>query len=191
MRLGPEPSPVRLLLLRLCYKLDPQRLPCLRISVLREIPDDPGLRDQWNALAAQVHRPQVFYTYEWARAVQIALRESLPSPLLLLAQDECEQLVGVAALTTSAAGTVSFLCATTGDYCDFLARAADAPGFVQQTLQTLRQQGYRDIVLTNFPADSPSFTALRSAATDAGFRMFTMIGIILLFVVQPEAEAQP
>ena len=144
----------------------------MRISVLREIPDDPGLRDQWNALAAQVHRPQVFYTYEWARAVQIALRESLPSPLLLLAQDEREQLVGVAALATSAAGTVSFLCATTGDYCDFLARAADAPGFVQQTLQTLRQQGYRDIVLTNFPADSPSFTALRSAATDAGFRMF-------------------
>jgi len=162
---------VRLLLLRLCYKLNPQRLPCLRVTVLREIPDDPGLRDQWNALAAQVHRPQVFYTYEWARAVQIALSDSL-HPLLLLAHDEREQLVGVAALATSTDKTVSFLCATTGDYCDFLARAADASSFVQQTLQTLRQQGHRDIVLTNFPEDSPAFAALHSAASHSGFRLF-------------------
>ncbi len=190
MRLGPQSSAVRLLLLRLCYKLNPQRLPGLRISVLREIPDDPVLRDQWNALAAQVYRPQVFYTYEWARAVQIALRESL-HPLLLLAQDDREQLVGVAALATSADGTVSFLCATTGDYCDFLARAADASSFVQQTLQTLRQQGYRDIVLTNFPADSPSFAALRNAATGAGFRMFARTAYLCAQVELASFERDP
>ena len=143
----------------------------MRISVLREIPDDPRLRDQWNALADQVHRPQIFYTYEWARAVQQALGDSL-QPLLLLAHDENHQLLGVAALAISSGGQVSFLCATTGDYCDFLAREQDAAVFVDQALKSLQQQGYRDLALTNFPEDSPSFAALPRAAANTGFRMY-------------------
>lgn len=148
-----------------------QRQPRVRISVLREIPEDPGLRNDWNALASQAQRPQIFYTYEWARAVQLALSELL-HPLLVLARDEKQQLIGVAALAVSDAGQVSFLCATTGDYCDFLVRDQNAAIFAGEALKTLRQQGFRDMVLTNFPEDSPSFTALRRAASNSGFRMY-------------------
>jgi CelD/BcsL family acetyltransferase involved in cellulose biosynthesis len=146
--------------------------PCrVRITLVTEIPDDPSLRLQWNALASQVWLPQIFYTYEWARAVQLALGETL-HPLLLLARDETQQLVGVAALATSTSGGVSCLCATTGDYCDFLARRQDAAVFVNEALRALRDQGYRNVTLTNFPEDSPSFDALRSAAANSGFQMY-------------------
>jgi hypothetical protein len=55
----------------------------LRIVVHREIPDDPKLRREWNEVALQVERPEVFYTCEWALAVQSAYRAFL-KPLLLL-----------------------------------------------------------------------------------------------------------
>ena len=91
----------------------------LRIVLLREIPDDPGLRRQWNEVALQVERPQVFYTCEWALAVQSAYQASL-KPWLLLGY-EGDDLVGVASLATDAAEqNISFLAAATADYCEFL-----------------------------------------------------------------------
>ncbi len=51
----------------------------LRIVMHREIPDDPTLRRQWNELLGQMEQPQVFYTYEWALAVDRAYHESLMS----------------------------------------------------------------------------------------------------------------
>jgi CelD/BcsL family acetyltransferase involved in cellulose biosynthesis len=139
------------------------------ILVLREIPDDPDLRDQWDALVFQMHSPQVFYTYEWARAVQLSYGESL-RPLLLLARDERQRLVGVAALAAPENGPVSFLCATTGDYCDFVVGDKDAAVFTAQVVQALREQRYRDIALTNLPEDSPCYSALRSAGH--GFHVY-------------------
>ena len=41
-------------------------------------------------------------------------------PLLFLAYDESQSLCGVASLAAGVEGRVSFLCATTGDYCDFI-----------------------------------------------------------------------
>ena len=38
----------------------------MRLVVHRNIPDDTGLRDQWNTLVAEMERPEVFYTHEWA-----------------------------------------------------------------------------------------------------------------------------
>ncbi len=143
----------------------------LRISVLREIPEDPDLRRQWNALVCEVHRPQVFYTYEWARAVQLALGDTL-HPLLVLAYDDAQKLAGVVALATTIGNRVSFLCATTGDYCDFLARPHDAAFFVDEVFQTLRQLGFRDFTLTNFPEDSPAFAAVLRAAGNSGFHSY-------------------
>ena len=141
----------------------------MSILALREIPDDSELRREWDALAFETHSPQVFYTYEWARAVHLAYGESL-CPLLLLWRDDDGRLAGVAALAAPKDGPVSFLCATTGDYCDFVVRAKDAAIFTAQVFEKLRQMGYRDIVLTNFPEDSPCYANLDS--TTRGFHRY-------------------
>jgi len=144
--------------------------PALRVTILREIPDDFLLREQWNALVLQTQSPQVFYTYEWARAVQFAYGQSL-CPLLMLGRDDNQGLVGVAALAAPSGGPVSFLCANTGDYCDFVVNERQAAVFATLVVDTLRQQSYRDIVLTNFPEDSPCYAALHSAARSSGFHI--------------------
>ncbi|MGH9497280.1 MAG: hypothetical protein ACRD3B_19950, partial [Candidatus Sulfotelmatobacter sp.] len=69
----------------------------MRLVVLNEIPEDPALRAQWNALALQMERPQVFYTYEWSLSVQRAYQATL-HPLIFLAYDNGESLIGVAAV---------------------------------------------------------------------------------------------
>ena len=82
------------------------------------------LRDQWNALVRQMERPEVFYTWEWARAVERAYQSSL-KPLLLLGH-EGDTLAGVVALATDEAGKqISFLAGSTADYCDFICSPAD------------------------------------------------------------------
>jgi len=58
----------------------------VRLVTLREIPEDQNLRNQWNALVREMECPQVFYTYEWAMAVQRAYGGSLV-PLLMLAYE--------------------------------------------------------------------------------------------------------
>ena len=74
----------------------------LRLVLLKEIPEDASLRRQWNFLVERMEQPQVFYTDEWALAVQRAYHAAL-RPLLFLAYDEQEALTGVAALATDSA----------------------------------------------------------------------------------------
>ena len=144
----------------------------LRLEVLREIPNDASLRRQWNALVARTDQPQVFYTWEWAFAVQHAYSSSL-SPLLFLAYDEQQSLRGVVALATDANGKRgSFLSATTGDYCDFLSSPEDKPRFVSEVLAGLRKRGIDDIVLTNLPADSDTVPVLRRASVRNRYHFF-------------------
>jgi CelD/BcsL family acetyltransferase involved in cellulose biosynthesis len=144
----------------------------LRLILLREIPEVPNLREQWNALVERMEQPQVFYTWEWALAVQRAYSASL-HPLLFLAYDEQDSLCGVAALATDAQGRqVSFLCATTGDYCDFVGSAEHRPALVAEVLEELRKQGKNDFTLTNLPADSDTVAALRQASAKKGYHCF-------------------
>ena len=143
----------------------------VRLILFKEIPEDAKLRQQWNALVERMDQPQVFYTYEWALAVQRAYRATLHT-LLFLAYDEQESLSGVAALAADDAGRVTFLCATTGDYCDFLSQAAQKPAFVASVLGELKRQGIEDITLTNLPANSDSVAALRQTSGQIGFRYF-------------------
>jgi CelD/BcsL family acetyltransferase involved in cellulose biosynthesis len=138
--------------------------------ILRDIPDDSALREQWNALVFQTRNPQVFYTYEWARAVQLAYGASL-CPLLVLGYDEAERLRGVVALAAPPGQPVSFLCANTGDYCDFIADEQHIGDFTSQVLHALRRNGYGDLVLTNFPEDSASYAALPDAARANGLNV--------------------
>src|SRR5580658_7531484 len=69
----------------LCYGLVLLRLPkssnvgecAMRLVLLRRIPDEPSLRRKWNGLVMQMERPEVFYTCEWALAMQSAYQSSI------------------------------------------------------------------------------------------------------------------
>jgi len=149
----------------------------LRLVVLNEIPEDANLRRQWNDLALRVDRPQVFYTYEWSLAVQRAYPVSL-NPVVFLAYDEGNSLRGVVALATDTNRRASFLCATTGDYCDFLSLPDDRPTFVDAVLAELRQRNVCDVTLTNLPADSATVTALRQTSEQTGYHLFARTAYI-------------
>lgn len=144
----------------------------MRIVVHREIPEDPELHRQWNAVALQTERPQVFYTYEWALAVQAAYHASL-KPLLVLGYDGGE-LIGVASLATDPGGkNLTFLAATTADYCDFLAAPQQIGEFIAAVFSELHKTHTASLALANLPADSPTVNALRDKAGQHGFHIFT------------------
>jgi CelD/BcsL family acetyltransferase involved in cellulose biosynthesis len=154
----------------------------LRLVLLNEIPENEELRARWNALASSVPRPQVFYTYEWALAVQRAYGATL-RPLVFLAYDETEALCGIAALAQPEKDKASFLCATTGDYCDFLSLPEHRAMLVTMVLSELRKQGIGKLVLTNLPADSESVAALREASVQIGYRYFARTAYLCSQVV--------
>jgi CelD/BcsL family acetyltransferase involved in cellulose biosynthesis len=144
----------------------------VRLVLLRVIPEDADLRRQWNALVERMEQPQVFFTYEWALAVQRAYRETI-HPLLFLAYDGDGSLSGVAALSTDSSGRqLSFLCATTGDYCDFLSLPAHRMAFVDAVLVELRKLRVDGIVLTNLPSNSSTVSAIRGAVRRSHYRCF-------------------
>jgi CelD/BcsL family acetyltransferase involved in cellulose biosynthesis len=162
----------------------------LRLALLKEIPDDPDLWRQWNELAGRVPQPQVFYTYEWALAVQRAYGTFL-HPLIFLARDEQEDLCGVVALATSDKGDVSFLCATTGDYCDFLSLGEHKAVFVAMVFAELKKRGYARITFTNLPADSDTVAAIRGASSQAAYRCYARTAYVCTQVRLESLERRP
>jgi CelD/BcsL family acetyltransferase involved in cellulose biosynthesis len=162
----------------------------LHLVLLREIPEDADLRRQWNQLVEQLDKPQVFYTYEWALAVQRAYGETL-HPLIFLARDEREELCGVAALAVDERNNVSFLCATTGDYCDFLSPGQCKPAFIEMVFSELRRQGLGKITLTNLLADSDSVAAIRQAAGRLAYHHFARTAYVCTQVVLNKLELRP
>ncbi len=163
----------------------------LRLVLLHEIPEDANLRQQWNALVQRVDQPQVFYTYEWSLAVQRAYHTTM-LPLLFLAYDERESLCGVVSLAARGEGRrVSFLCATTGDYCDFIALPEYKPAFVAVVLADLRSQGMGDITLTNLPGDSNTVAAIRKASAQNGYLYFARTAYQCAQVSLSQLERQP
>ncbi len=163
----------------------------LRLVLLKEIPEDPNLRQQWNELVQRVDQPQVFYTYEWSLAVQRAYHRTL-RPLLFLAYDESQSLCGVASLAASGDGRrVSFLCATTGDYCDFISPPECKDALVAGVLAELKKQGLGDITLTNLPADSNTVAAIRKASAQIGYRYFPRTAYHCAQVCLAKLERRP
>jgi len=139
----------------------------------------------------QVDRPHVFYSYEWSLAVQRAYHAKV-RPLIFLAYDEREVLSGVVSLATDAEGKgASFLCATTGDYCDFLSLPHHKPIFVAAVLAELRKRDIRDLTLTNLPADFTTMAALRQASADHGYRCFARTAYICAQVSLGKLERRP
>jgi CelD/BcsL family acetyltransferase involved in cellulose biosynthesis len=142
----------------------------LRIVLLRKIPEESALRQRWNGLVRHMERPEVFYTCEWALAVQAAYA-SCQKPLLLLGYDG-DDLVGVASLSTDLGEkNVSFLAGNTGDYCEFLSHPECRAEFVESVFGELRRMGVQNVVLANLPAESATPAALHSAAKKYGFHL--------------------
>jgi CelD/BcsL family acetyltransferase involved in cellulose biosynthesis len=143
----------------------------LRIVLHREIPEDPELHRQWNAVALRTERPQAFYTSEWALAMQAAYRASL-KPLLFLGY-EGDHLIGVASLATDPAERdISFLAATTGDYCEFLTHPQERAGFLDAVFAEIANIQPDKLGLANLPVESESPSALQAAARKHGLHVF-------------------
>ncbi len=143
----------------------------MRLVLHREIPEDPPLHRGWNMLVSKMDRPEVFYTCEWALAVQSAYRAAC-KPILLLGYDG-QDLIGVASLCASASGNdFSFLAANTADYCDFLTEAAYRRQFVGAVFSELRNISGATITLANLPADSDTANALRDESRSRGCHVF-------------------
>ena len=167
----------------------------LRLVLLQEIPEDANLRQQWNALVQREEHPQVFYTYEWSLAVQRAYHATL-RPLLFLAYDvaydDSQSLCGVASLAAGVDGhRVSFLCATTGDYCDFIGMPEHKAEFIAGVLAELQKRGIGDITLTNLPADSNTVTAIRKASARNGYLCFARTAYVCAQVSLAQLERRP
>lgn len=112
----------------------------------------------------------MFYTCEWALAVQSAYQASL-KPLLLLGY-EADELVGVASLATNPREKeISFLAATTADYCDFLTQAELRAEFIDAVFGEFRKMDAASISLANLPADSKTPDALRDKGGGHGFHI--------------------
>jgi CelD/BcsL family acetyltransferase involved in cellulose biosynthesis len=143
----------------------------MRVVVLRKITEEPSLLRQWDDLVLQMERPEVFYTSDWALAVQSAYKASL-KPLLLLGYDG-DDLVGVASLSTDTGEqNISFLTATTADYCDLLSHPQRRAEFADKVFAELRRFRVGSLVLASLPADSATPAALRAAAEKHGFHVY-------------------
>jgi CelD/BcsL family acetyltransferase involved in cellulose biosynthesis len=146
--------------------------------VREEIPEDPELRRSWNELALRMERPEVFYTYEWAVAVQRAYGSS-SKPFLILAYED-DLLVGVIALAwqnTEPRG-VAFLTGTTADYCDFLSEPGRRQEFVDAVFAELTNRSIRKVVLANVPTDSYTVAAISAAASIRQYHLHSRQGYL-------------
>ena len=144
----------------------------MRIVLHREIPADPQLQSQWNALLDSMESAEIFYTYQWAWAMQRAYGTSLIPFLVLLY--EGDDLLGVASLATDPGQQeASFLAATTGDYCELLSHPSRRQTLADAVFAQLAESGTKRIALANLPADSTTPAAIRAAGARHGYRLFT------------------
>ncbi|MGA2019065.1 MAG: GNAT family N-acetyltransferase [Candidatus Sulfotelmatobacter sp.] len=159
----------------------------MRIVVETEIREDSDLRRAWNDLALRMEHPEVFYTYEWALAVQRAYGDRL-KPLVFLAY-EGDALVAVVAFASEKTGSsLGFLTSSTGDYCDFLSEPGRRQEFVDAVFAELKNRTTAKIVLTNLPADSSTVAALRCAASSRRYHLRSRTAYVCARVVPGAGE---
>jgi CelD/BcsL family acetyltransferase involved in cellulose biosynthesis len=159
----------------------------LRIVLHRRIPEDSNLRRQWNDVVLQMERPEVFYTCEWAVAMQSAYQASL-MPLLFLGYDG-DDLIGVASLATDATEkNVSFLAGTTADYCEFLTEPRRRAEFVDAVFAELGKRKGGFVALASLLEDSATPAALQAAAEKHGFHVYMRPSCLCVQVELGSAE---
>lgn len=141
----------------------------MRVTVLKEIPEDADLSEAWNGLVLAMDTPEVFLTYQWALAASRGFQKIL-SPLLFLMHDS-DQLVGVAALAIDpkAPRTAFFLTSSTADYCDIVSAPANRRAVLLALLEEIQNLGLSDLVLANVPTNSATLKELPSVAATRHF----------------------
>jgi CelD/BcsL family acetyltransferase involved in cellulose biosynthesis len=115
--------------------------------------------------------PEVFYTWEWARSAHAAYHAVL-KPLLFLGYNG-DKLAGVASLAIDAAAdTITFLTATTADYCDFLSAPENRAEFAESVFAELGKIQPNFIALANLPENSMTTASVQGAARKNKFHLF-------------------
>jgi CelD/BcsL family acetyltransferase involved in cellulose biosynthesis len=141
----------------------------VRVTVLKEIPEDPDLSAAWNTLVLAMENPEVFFTYQWALAASRGFQSHL-STLLFLVYD-FDQLAGVVALAIDpkAPRAAFFLTSSTADYCDIVSTPANRRAVILALLEQFKKLGLSDLVLANVPASSATLQELPSVAGSQRF----------------------
>ena len=141
----------------------------MRVTVLKEIPEDPDLSEAWNTLVLAMENPEVFFTYQWALAASRGFQNHL-SPLLFLMYDS-GQLAGVVALAIDpkAPRAAFFLTASTADYCDIISAAPNRRAVILALLEEIQKLGLSDLVLANVPSNSATLQELPGVAGSSRF----------------------
>jgi CelD/BcsL family acetyltransferase involved in cellulose biosynthesis len=136
----------------------------VRVTVLKEIPEDPDLSEAWNTLVLTMDHPEVFFTYQWALAASRGFQKHL-TPLLFLVYDAA-QLAGVAAfaIDPKAPRAAFFLTSSTADYCDIVSTPANRRAVLVALLEEIKNLGLSDVVLANVPSNSATLQELPSLA---------------------------
>ena len=150
----------------------------MRVTILKEIPEDATLASAWNGLVMRMDQPEVFFTYEWALAASRAFRDTVDSLLFLVY--EGEDLCGVAAMATAnmaiakkQSASAFFLNASTADYCDIVSIPEKRDAVLASLLQELRTLGMHRLVLANLPSDSPTLKELAAISRKQHFHIAT------------------
>ncbi|MGA8274668.1 MAG: GNAT family N-acetyltransferase [Candidatus Sulfotelmatobacter sp.] len=141
----------------------------MRVTVLKEIPEDPDLSAAWNTLVLAMENPEVFFTYQWALAASRGFENRL-STLLFLVYD-FDQLAGVVGLAIDPHSPRSafFLTSSTADYCDIVSAPANRKAVILALLDEIQKLGLHDLVLANVPATSATLQELPSIAGSRRF----------------------
>lgn len=141
----------------------------MRVTVLKEIPEDPDLSAAWNTLVLEMENPEVFFTYQWALAASRGFQRHL-STLLFLVYD-FEQLAGVLALAVDprAPRAAFFLTSSTADYCDVVSAPNNRKSVIMAVLDEIQKLGLSDLVLANVPANSATLEQLPQVAGSRRF----------------------
>jgi CelD/BcsL family acetyltransferase involved in cellulose biosynthesis len=141
----------------------------VRVTVLKEIPEDSDLSAAWNTLVLAMENPEVFFTYQWALAASRGFQNHL-STLLFLVYD-FDQLAGVVALAIDprAPRAAFFLTSSTADYCDIVSTPENRRAVVLALLEEFKKLGLSDLVLANVPANSATLQELPGVAGSQRF----------------------
>ncbi len=141
----------------------------MRVTVLKEIPEDPELSAAWNTLVLAMENPEVFFTYQWALAASRGFHKHL-STLLFLVHD-FDVLAGVIALAVDprAPRAAFFLTSSTADYCDIVSTPGNRKAVILALLEEFKRLGLSDLVLANVPANSATLEELPGTAGSQRF----------------------
>jgi len=141
----------------------------VRVTVLKEIPEDPDLSAAWNTLVLAMENPEVFFTYQWALAASRGFQEHLSTRLFLVY--DFEELAGVVALAIDprAPRAAFFLTSSTADYCDIVSAPANRKAVIVAVLEEIKKLGLSDLVLANVPANSATLEELPTVAGAQSF----------------------